>query len=155
MISLYPSHIHISFSYSHILSYPYISHIPVSVFLSIPPVALPLVFSFLIFMAWETGRVFLVVFRCRYCGEFLPRSSFRLSLRFVPRFASRPALRLVFPFCSSPCLSPCSSVRFSVWACWAGGSCVAPFCSALWERVGVCSFSCFGVVAAMWGVSYR
>lgn len=48
-------------------------------------------------MAWETGCVFLVVFRCRYCGEFLPRFH-------VPPFATLfgllfgPPHRFVFPF---------------------------------------------------------
>lgn len=111
MISLYPFHIHISFPYSHILPYPYISHVPVSVFLSVPPVALPLVFFFIFhFCGMKAGCVFLVVFRCRYCERFSSRLSFRSSTRFsrfvfrlVPRFAPRPVLP-VPPFALLFCL---------------------------------------------------
>lgn len=97
MISLYPSHIHISFPCSHILPYPYISHIHVLIFLSVSPVALPLVFfHFLFFCGMGTGCVFLVVFWCRCCG-FSSSLSFRFSLRSV----ARPAFRSAFRFVSS------------------------------------------------------
>ena len=116
MISLYPFHIHISFPYSHILPYPYISHIPVFIFLSIPPVALPLVFFIFHFCGMKGG----VCFSCDFLvsvlwmvfGLFLApplvspfvssRPSFRSSPRFDSRFVFRPALRsallFVFPF---------------------------------------------------------
>lgn len=87
MISLYPSHIYISFPYSHILPYPYISHIHVSIFLSAPPVALPLVFfHFFIFMAWGRGVFFLWFFGVGVVDVFqpVPRPASRFVLRFVP-----------------------------------------------------------------------
>lgn len=149
MISLYPFHIYISFPYSHILPYPYISHIHVSIFLSAPPVALPLVFfSFFSFCGMKAGCVFLVVFWCRYCGwfssrfssrfsfRFSVRSSFRPSFRSSPRFVSRFALRLVSSFRSSVRSPFRPSVRFSVWACRVGGLLVAPFLSARLGRGG-------------------
>lgn len=119
MISLYPSHIHISFPYSHILPYPYISHIHVFIFLSVPPVALPLVFfSFFHFCGVGTGCVFLVVFLVSVLWMvFVP--SFALLL--VSPFASfrrspRPVVSPFGPF-PSVCLfvpSLCSFLRFGV-----------------------------------------
>ena len=116
---MYPSHIPISFPYSHILPYPYIPHIHVSIFLSVPPVALPPVFSHFSFFLYR-GRnrmswcVFLVVFWCRFCGWFSSRLSFRPSTRFprfvsrpVPRFSPRPVLPVSFfaPLFSLPFVS--------------------------------------------------
>lgn len=100
---MYPFHIHISFPYSHILPYSYISHVPVSVFLSVPPVAMPLVFFFIFhFCGMKAGCVFLVVFWCR-CGgwfSFRPSSrlSFRPSLRFSFRRSTRSVVSLFGPF---------------------------------------------------------
>lgn len=163
MISLYPSHIHISFPYSHILPYPYISHIPVFIFLSISLVALLLVF-FHFFILWRWGGV------CFSCGFLVlvlwmvsPRSSSRLSFRSSPRFASRSAFRFalrsafsLFRFSSR--LSFRLSARFTVLLfdplfgpshrfvspfrpCRVGGSWNAPFLSA---RLGlVCVYFSF------------
>lgn len=136
MISLYPSHIHISFPYSHILPYPYISHIPVFIFLSISLVALPLVFSFLIFMVWKRGVFFLWFF-----GVVIV-DIFRLVLLPASRSVLRPALPLVPPFvshfdprflcfASRPAFRLAPSFRFSVLVCRAGGSRVALFLLAL------------------------
>lgn len=152
MISLYPFHIHISFPYSHILPYPYISHVPVSVFLSVSPVALPLVFfHFFIFVAWGRGVFFLWFFLVSVLwmlfGLFLApplvspfassRPSFRSSPRFDFRFFFRPALRsallFVFPF---------GRVRGAVC-----GSC--RFCQLFRAGGRLCFLSCLGVVAAM------
>lgn len=147
MISLYPSHIPISFPY------PYISHIHKSfVIFACCPATCFFIFHFL----WRGGGgcVFLVVFWCRYCGCFPP----------VPRLVCRSVLRSVSPlgslfvspfgpfsrFAPRSAFRSASSFRFSVWACRVGGLCGVPFYSALLDRVGVCSFSCFGVVAAMW-----
>ena len=111
MISLYPSHIRISFLYSHILPYPYISHISVSIFLSVPPVALPLVFFH--FCGVGTMCVFLVVF----FGVGVV-DGFRIVLHPVSRFALRFVPSLVPPFCSffrfalRPAFRSASSFRF-------------------------------------------
>lgn len=94
MISLYPSHIHISFPY------PYISHIYKSfiIFACCPATCF---FPFFIFLYRGRNRmswcVFLVVFWCRYCGWFSSRLSFRPSTRF-PRFVSRHVPRFVLRF---------------------------------------------------------
>lgn len=106
MISLYPSHIHISFTY------PYISHIHKSfiIFACYPATC---VFLFL----WRWGGVcfscgFLVSVLWMFSASSSSRLSFRSSLRPVPRFAFRSAIRLVFPFRSSPCLSARPIVSF-------------------------------------------
>lgn len=154
MISLYPSHIPISFPYSHILPYPYIPHIHVSVFLSVPPVALPPVFSHFSFFLYR-GRnrmswcVFLVVFWCRFCGWFSVCLSFRSSTRFA-RFALLPVFRSALSF------------RLFVWACRRGGSCggvwggAVGLSSGVARCRGVCRVRCFcqlvfvGVVGGFW-----
>lgn len=155
MTSLYPFHIHISFPYSHILPYPYISHIPVFIFLSISLVALPLVFSFLIFMVWKRGVFFLWFFGVGVVDGF------RIVLHPVSRFALRFVSSLVPPFCSffrfalRPAFRSASSFRFSVLACrmvdFVGR---AVFVSSLWRAV-VCFLSCLCVVALAYLVSYR
>ena len=111
MISLYPSHIHISFPYSHILSYPYISHILMFIFLSVPLVVLPLVFFISRFYGVGNG----VCFSCGFSVPILwrvfapfPRSVLRsvspLGSLLVPPFATLfgllfgPPHRFVFPF---------------------------------------------------------
>lgn len=106
MISLYPSHIHISFTY------PYISHIHKSfiIFACYPATC---VFLFL----WRWGGVcfscgFLVSVLWMFSASSSSRLSFRSSLRPVPRFAFRSAIRLVFPFRSSPRLSARPIVSF-------------------------------------------
>ena len=159
MISLYPSHIHISFSYSHILPYPYISHIHVLIFLSVLPVALPPVFShFSFFVSWAEQDV-VVCFSCGFLmlvlwmffglpfvpffGPFPPfrlssRLSFRLSARFpVSLFAPPFGLprRFVFPF---------GRVGWAV-----RGAC--RFCQLIWGGLVFIYLSCRDAVAAMWG----
>lgn len=133
MISLYPSHIHISFPC------PYISHIHKSfiIFAGCPATCVFFIFHF---CGMKTGCVFLVIFWCWCCGWFSLRPSSRFSSRFSFRFSvrssSRPSFRsstrhafrsallLVFPFRSSPRLSPSLSFRFSVWSC-RGSVCVS------------------------------
>lgn len=155
MISLYPSHIPISFTYPPVLPYPYISHIHVLIFLSVPPVALSPVFFIFHFCGVGNGGVFFLwffgvgvvdVFRPFLVSFVVPSfAPFRPSVR----FSSRPSVRF---HRFAPCLAfrPVPSFRFSVLACRVGGLCGVPFYSALLDRAGVCSFSCFGVVAAMW-----
>ena len=119
MISLYPSHIHISFPY------PYISHIYKSfiIFACCPATCF---FPFFIFLYRGRNRmswcVFLVVFWCRFCGWFSVCLSFRSSTRFA-RFALLPVFRSALSF------------RLFVWACRRGGS-----CGGVWgEAVGLSS----------------
>lgn len=157
MISLYPSHIHISFPCSHILPYPYISHIHVLIFLSVSPVALPLVFFFIFhFCGMKAGCVFLVVFWCRCCGWFSFRPSSRLSFRPSPRFSFRRSTRsVVSPFGSFPCFvfRPAFRPAFR-FVCpfgrvgWAVcGS--RRFCQLVWGGRVFISLSCFGAVGAI------
>lgn len=151
---MYPSHIHISFPYSHILPYPYISHIPVFIFLSIPPVALPLVFFHFSFLWHEGGVCFSCGFLCRCCGWFSFRSSFRFSFRLSPRSVLRLASRFAFrpvPSFRFSVRSPFRpSVRFSVWACQGSVCWSRRFCQ-FFRAGGRLYFLCLGVVAAMWG----
>lgn len=150
MISLYPSHIHISFPC------PYISHIHKSfiIFAGCPATCVFFHFSFL----WHEDRLclscdflvlvlwmvfapsfvpLLVSFFIPFLGPFLvssvvpffdpPRLSFRPSarfLRFVLRPAFRPAHRFVCPF---------GRVGWAVRG-------DAPFCSARLGLAGVCVF---------------
>lgn len=167
MISLYPFHIHISFPYSHILPYPYISHIHVSIFLLVPPVALPLVFFFIFSFLWRGGGVcfscgflvsvlwmffslflvpLLVSFFIPFFGPFLVSS-------FVPFFAPlrlsfRPSARFLVSFLGSLSVPPfCSFLRLGV----SGGRFVgrAVFVSSSGAGRAFISLSCFGAVGAM------
>lgn len=114
-----------------------------------------LCFFIFYFCGVGAGCVFLVVFWCRYCGWFRP----------VPRLVLRSVLRPALPFVSSfvPFFGPFFHVVFrSAFVSFlcsffclgvSGGRFVGRavlFCSS--GSGGVCSFSCFGVVAAMWGV---
>lgn len=86
MISLYPSHIHISFPC------PYISHIHKSfiIFAGCPATCVFFIFHF---CGMKTGCVFLVIFWCWCCGWFSLRPSSRFSSRFSFRFSVRSSFR--------------------------------------------------------------
>lgn len=129
MISLYPSHIHISFTY------PYILHIHkfFIIFAGCPATCFFPIFHF---YGVKAGCVFLVIFWCRCCGCFSTRSSTRLSFRFSLRFALRLDLRLVssVSFLAPPFVQPLISfVRLGV----SGGRFVgrAVFVSSSWRAV--------------------
>ena len=89
MISLYPSHIHISFPC------PYISHIHKSfiIFAGCPATCVFFIFHF---CGMKTGCVFLVIFWCWCCGWFSLRPSSRFSSRFSFRFSVRSSSRPSF-----------------------------------------------------------
>lgn len=121
-------------------------------------------------MSW---CVFLVVFRCRCCGWFSSRLSFRPSTRF-PRFVPHSLRSSLFvlsfvsflgPFClfrSSPRFSACSAFRLFVWACRGGGSCGGVWGGAVGLSSGVarwrgvcrvrrfCQLVFVGVVGGFW-----
>lgn len=170
MISLYPFHIHISFPYSHILPYPYISHIHVSIFLSVPPVALPLVFfHFFIFVALGRGVFFLWFFGVGIV-ESSPRfsscSSFRSSSRSAFRFALRSVSFVSFlsPSFASPIVSFLRFVRVGWAVRWSrrfvllfgiGRGFVLFRASVSWRRCGEC-VSLMGAVRRMaWRAVWR
>lgn len=158
MISLYPSHIHISFPY------PYISHIYKSfiIFAGCPATCF-FIFHFSFFLWRGAGCVFLVVFWCRYCGWFSvclsSRSSFRSSLssvfRPVPRFSPRPVLP-VSPF--SPSFAPpfrfvCSFGRVveAVRAAVFGAGRLA--CRLAWRDVGAFVVCAVFVSSCSWALA--
>lgn len=159
MISLYPSHIYISFPYSHILPYPYISHIHVSIFLSAPPVALPLVFFISHFLWCRNGACFSCGFLVSVLWMFFdsffasPLVSFFVPFFSLFRLSPRPSVRCPVSLLASLFAQPLVSFfRLGV----SGGRFVGrAVLFSSFEQAGVCSFSCLDTVGRCVGVSYR
>lgn len=157
MISLYPSHIPISFPYSHILPYPYIPHIHVSIFLSVPSVALPPVFSHFSFFCIVggigcRGVFFLWFFSVGSVDGFRP--AFRSAPRpvFLVSFFAPSLVSFFGSFCSfrsSPRLSLRPFVSFVRLGVSWGGSCggvwggAVGLSSGVARCRGVCRVRCF------------
>lgn len=151
MISLYPFHIYISFPYSHILPYPYISHIHVSIFLSAPPVALPLVFFFIFFILWNEGGV---CFSCGFLVSVLWMVFVPLLVSFFIPFFGPFLVSSFVPFFAPLRLSFRPSARFLV--SFLGSLSVPPFCSFL--RLGVSDrrfVGCAVFVSSSWQLVWR